>query len=188
MKEIETGVTQQAIPQAFAVGVIVEQRDSDNPWIDAVWQTVEVQPDFAVVDAWKPLTDGEGWKRFLAGSLDIELFKRETEAYKMNFSQEQPVVYVVLRPGEDDGEADVVPFLATLSPYEAEDYAESGEMILVDTSGKKFRRQYENRSSLRFNELKDMLRSVNVDCISVNTDKPYIQDLIAFFRMRRRRY
>lgn len=66
--------------------------------------------------------------------------------------------------------------------------AESGEIIVVDTSSKKFRAQYEGRSSSRFNELKDMLRSVNVDCISVNTDKPYIQDLIAFFRMRHRRY
>jgi len=66
--------------------------------------------------------------------------------------------------------------------------AESGEIILVDTSSKKFRRQYEDRSSSRFNELKDMLRSVNVDCISVNTDKPYIQDLISFFRIRHRRY
>jgi uncharacterized protein (DUF58 family) len=66
--------------------------------------------------------------------------------------------------------------------------AESGEIIVVDTSSKKFRKQYEGRSSLRFNELKEMLRSVNVDCISVNTDKPYIQDLIAFFRMRHQRY
>jgi len=39
-------------------------------------------------------------------------------------------VYVVLRPGEDDSEPDVVAFHATLSPYEADDYTESGEMLV----------------------------------------------------------
>ena len=66
--------------------------------------------------------------------------------------------------------------------------AETGEIIVVDTSSRRFRDQYSNKSSERFNELKEMLRSINVDCISINTDKPYIQDLVAFFRMRHRRH
>lgn len=66
--------------------------------------------------------------------------------------------------------------------------AETGEIILVDTSGRGFRNQYSNTSAERFDGLKDMLRSVSVDCISISTDKPYIQDLVRFFHMRRRRY
>jgi len=66
--------------------------------------------------------------------------------------------------------------------------AETGEIILVDTSSRGFRNQYSNTSAERFDELRDMLRSVSVDCISISTDKPYIQDLVRFFRMRRRRY
>jgi len=66
--------------------------------------------------------------------------------------------------------------------------AETGEIIIVDTSSRRFRDQYSNKSSERFNELKEMLQSINVDCISINTDKPYIQDLVAFFRMRHRRH
>ena len=66
--------------------------------------------------------------------------------------------------------------------------AETGEIILVDTSSRKFRRQYENKSSQRFDDLKNMLRSINVDCISISTDKPYLHDLIEFFHMRRRRW
>jgi uncharacterized protein (DUF58 family) len=66
--------------------------------------------------------------------------------------------------------------------------AETGEIILVDTSSRKFRNQYSGRSSGRFDKLKNMLRSINVDCISINTDKSYIQDLVAFFRMRHRRH
>jgi len=66
--------------------------------------------------------------------------------------------------------------------------AETGEVILVDTSSTRFRSQYAGSSSARFDQLKNMLRSINVDCISISTDKPYIQDLVAFFRMRHRRY
>lgn len=66
--------------------------------------------------------------------------------------------------------------------------AETGEVILVDTSSRKFRNQYNNTTARRFDELKSMLRTINVDCISITTDKPYIQDLVRFFHMRHRRY
>ncbi len=66
--------------------------------------------------------------------------------------------------------------------------AEAGRIITVDTSSKKFRNQYSSTSAQRFDQLKSMLRTINVDCISINTDKPYINDLIKFFHMRHRRY
>lgn len=66
--------------------------------------------------------------------------------------------------------------------------AETGEIILVDTSSRRFRNQYSNKSSRRFSELKNMFKLINVDCISISTDKPYIQDLVRFFHMRHRRY
>jgi uncharacterized protein (DUF58 family) len=66
--------------------------------------------------------------------------------------------------------------------------AETGEVILVDTSSSRFRSQYAGSSSARFDQLKNILRSINVDCISISTDKPYIQDLITFFRIRHRRH
>jgi uncharacterized protein (DUF58 family) len=66
--------------------------------------------------------------------------------------------------------------------------AETGDIILVDTSSAKFRRQYSSASAVRFDGLKDMLRTINIDCISISTDKPYIQDLVRFFHMRHRRY
>lgn len=66
--------------------------------------------------------------------------------------------------------------------------AETGEIMLVDTSSRKFRSQYGDKSLSRFNELKNLLRSINVDCIPISTDKSYIQDLVQFFHMRHRRY
>jgi uncharacterized protein (DUF58 family) len=66
--------------------------------------------------------------------------------------------------------------------------AETGQIILVDTSSSKFRNQYGQESSSRFGELKNLLRSLKVDCIPVTTDKTYIQDLVRFFHVRNRRY
>jgi uncharacterized protein (DUF58 family) len=65
--------------------------------------------------------------------------------------------------------------------------AESGEIILVDTSSKQFRNKYNNSCTQRFDKLNSMLRTINVDCVSISTDKPYIQDLVRFFHMRHRR-
>ena len=56
--------------------------------------------------------------------------------------------------------------------------AETGEIMLVDTSSARFRSQYGAHSSRRFDELTGMLRSINVDFIPVTTDRPYINDMI----------
>ena len=66
--------------------------------------------------------------------------------------------------------------------------AETGETILVDTASRKFRNRYGQNSAGRFDNLRNMLRSINVDCINISTDRPYIQDLVQFFHMRHRRY
>ncbi len=76
--------------------------------------------------------------------------------------------------------------MPSMGLIEIED-AETGEIMLVDTSSKRFRDQYGGHSSRRFNELKSMFRSGNVDFIPISTDKAYINDLIQFFHMRHRR-
>ena len=65
--------------------------------------------------------------------------------------------------------------------------AETGEIMLVDTSSRKFRRQYSSSSQKKFEELNRMLRSINIDSININTDKPYVHDIVRFFHMRHRR-
>jgi uncharacterized protein (DUF58 family) len=66
--------------------------------------------------------------------------------------------------------------------------AETGETIVIDTASRKFRNRYGENSAGRFDNLRNLLRSINVDCINISTDKPYIQDLIRFFHIRHRRY
>ncbi len=66
--------------------------------------------------------------------------------------------------------------------------AETGQVMLVDTSSAAFRGQYGGHSARRFDELRNLMRSIKVDLIPITTDKPYINDLIQFFHMRHRRY
>ncbi|MBN1125086.1 MAG: DUF58 domain-containing protein [Sedimentisphaerales bacterium] len=65
--------------------------------------------------------------------------------------------------------------------------AETGEAVLIDTSSRTFRKQYEQQHAQQSQRLMSTFRSINVDCISVRTDVSYIQDLVRFFHMRHRR-
>ena len=62
--------------------------------------------------------------------------------------------------------------------------AETGEIIMIDTSSSAFRSQYSDSNTRNFDSLKSMMRSINVDSIPIYTDKPYVQDLVQFFHMR----
>jgi len=65
--------------------------------------------------------------------------------------------------------------------------AETGQTQLIDSSSTAFRRMYERENLRRNEELAQLLRSINVDNISIQTNKPYIHDLVKFFHMRHRR-
>ena len=117
------------------VGVIVEQRPSSSPWIDSTLAPVEVVPGAGPVEGWREVSrrtsDQGDAVRYLAATLPIELFRKETQGYLVNLADSVPRVYVVMR--EDDtgisGFA-FTPFLATVCPYEAQDYMDSGEDIV----------------------------------------------------------
>ena len=61
---------------------------------------------------------------------EIELFRRETDGYRANLSNVIPYVYVVLAKGTEAEEPEILPFLATVCPYEAESYTEGDEEIV----------------------------------------------------------
>ena len=72
--------------------------------------------------------DGEAVE-YHAGTLNLTLWAAETEAYIDNLSDRVPSIYVVMHPGAQVGdEPDLV--LATVSPYEGQDYADNGEELV----------------------------------------------------------
>jgi len=113
------------------LGIVVERRAVDNPWISHTWRAISVivgAPTLSPFDEWTLMREGDGWAQFHAGTLTLDLFRKETEGYKVNLSQDPPRLYVVLRDDDEAGSAhEVVPFLVTVSPYEAQDYLDSGE-------------------------------------------------------------
>jgi uncharacterized protein (DUF58 family) len=63
---------------------------------------------------------------------------------------------------------------------------ETGEETVVDTSGPEAR-AYAERVRAERDALRRLCRRQRVDTIDVSTDRPYLADLIAFFRARERR-
>lgn len=84
---------------------------------------------------------------------------------------------------EDPREREFVP----VGIVELED-AESGERILVDTRDPHLRKDFSLFTTKQRQETLSTFRQSNVDCIQVNTAKPYIEELMKFFRMRERRF
>ena len=118
---------------SIPVGIVVERREIDNPWQDYVFAPVAIIPGAPPLDAtgeWKELQHGDGWVQYHAGTLELELFRGETDGYRTNLSNPQPYVYIVMTPGEAPGEPEIMPFIATVSPHEAEGYTEDSEQIV----------------------------------------------------------
>jgi hypothetical protein len=112
------------------LGIVLERRDAEDQWIDYTWQAVSVIPGAAPIRDWVEIGRDDGWVQFHAATLELELFRKETEGYKHNLSLEQPSVFIVLREADEDDPHEIVPFLATVCPYEAQDYMDSGEEIV----------------------------------------------------------
>jgi hypothetical protein len=111
------------------VSVVVERRASTHPWQDYTWRPIGILPRTDAA-AGKLLASGEGWDHFHCGSLDLELFRGETEGYLTNLSQDSPVIYVVLRRNEESDGLDYRLFLVTACPYEAMGYTAGDETIV----------------------------------------------------------
>ena len=120
--------------ETMPLGVVIERRRSDHPWSDYAWRPVAVIPGAPARDPqseWIELRQGEDWVQYHCGTLPLELFRAETEGYKVNLSQKPPRIFVLLRREDDlNSSHDYVPFLVTASPYEAQDYLDSGEEIV----------------------------------------------------------
>ena len=76
--------------------------------------------------------------------------------------------------------------LPNVGILELED-AETGEKIHIDTNVRRVREAYQRLAVKKTQRNMRILRSANVDTIDVFTDKPYIEPLLKFFRMRERR-
>jgi hypothetical protein len=108
------------------LGVVIERRATRHQWMDDQWRPVGVLPP-ATGECGKLLAQGEGWTHFHGGTLNLELFRGETEGYRTNLSQDVPMVYVVLRRNDEREGLEFEPFMITACPYEAMAYTEDND-------------------------------------------------------------
>lgn len=132
-----TGPLQEAaedrIRETMRLGVVLERRPGVTRWVAETWQPLAVIPGAGELDPlgpWLPLREEGERALFHAGTLLLSLYRRETEGYRLNLTQAEPRVYVVLRRDPEDCPHPVLPILVTLEPYEAEKYLVSGEEIV----------------------------------------------------------
>ena len=112
---------------SISLGIVVRKVPGVTRWIDHVWKAVAVLPGAGAAH-WKELRrDGDAIE-YHAATVQLELFRTDTEAYLHGLSTKIPAIYVVMRESEGTDPLDVV--LATASPYEAQDYADTGEELV----------------------------------------------------------
>ena len=97
-------------------------------WQKWTWKPVAVLPGSADAD-WSELRRDGDAVEYHAATPHLELFRGETEAYLVALSDHPPCVYVIMRPSDDNAQPPEV-LMVTASPYEAQDYCDTGEEIV----------------------------------------------------------
>ncbi len=116
------------------LGIVVRKSPGVTKWAGWIWRAVAVLPGAAPAN-WKVLRrEGESVE-YHAATVDLELWRSETSAYQSELLTEDPSIYIVMREASgaaDEQEVEVV--LATASPFEAQDYADTGEELVEQVS------------------------------------------------------
>ena len=115
---------------SIPVGVVIRRLPGVTRWAKFVWQPVAILPGAAPAD-WEVMRKEGDAVEFHAATVPLELYRTDTEAYLTALAESAPCVYVVLRESESatqDKPLDVL--LVTASPYEGQDYADTGEEIV----------------------------------------------------------
>lgn len=113
--------------RTMPIGVVLRKTPGVTRWVPWCWTASAVLPGAGEAD-WKELRREGDAVEYHAATLTLELHGAETEAYLHGLSAQQPCLYIVMRDTGGDQPLDVV--LVTASPYEAQDYTDSGEEIV----------------------------------------------------------
>jgi hypothetical protein len=116
--------------QSIAVGVVVERCKSTSPWSDFLWRPLSVLTGAPATPPWTKLSDDGERTTFFAGTATIELHRTETTNYRGNLTNDEPLLWVVLRPSE--AEMPYALLTVTADPAEGEAMTEAGN-DLVET-------------------------------------------------------
>lgn len=112
------------------IGAVVRRTPGVTRWAKHIWKPVAVIP--GATDAfWKELVrDGETVD-YHAGTVMLELFRADVEAYLVSLNMAVPSLWIVLdRDESGQSPSDYFVSAITASAYEAQDALDSGESIV----------------------------------------------------------
>ena len=112
----------------MVVGVVVERRKADSPWIDFLWRPVGILPDAPDMAEWSVLREESETVLFYAGSRTIEFHRSETARYRDNLATGSPMLWVVLSPTEAKWPYALA--AVTADPAEGEVFTEAGANLV----------------------------------------------------------
>jgi hypothetical protein len=110
------------------VGVVVERRKAESPWIDFVWCGTGVLPDEPEMTPWTVIREQEGTTLYYAGSATVDLYRSESARYRDNLATGAPKVWIVLTPSEAAWPYAVS--AVTADPAEGEAFTEAGANLV----------------------------------------------------------
>lgn len=114
--------------QSMPMGIVIRRLPGVTRWAKWVWKPVSVLPGAGEAE-WQILRQEENAVEYHAATLPLELHRTDTEAYRTALSEKTPSLYVVLRESDSPTRPMEV-LLVTASPYEGQDYADTGEEIV----------------------------------------------------------
>jgi len=115
--------------ETFPVGVVMRRSAGVTRWAKWAWKALAVLPGAGQAE-WKLLREEGTSSDYHAGTRPLTLFISDTEAYVHELGSKEPSVYVILRPSLRDGDLPLDLMMVTASPYEAQDYEDSGEEVV----------------------------------------------------------
>lgn len=110
------------------VGIVVERRKAESPWVDFVWRCTAVLPDEPETKLWTILREQDGTTLFYAGSATVDLYVSETARYRDNVASGTPSIWVVLSPSEGPWPYAIA--AATADPAEGEGFTEAADNLV----------------------------------------------------------
>ncbi len=113
---------------SMPLGIVIRKSPGVTRWAGWNWSCPAVLPGAGEAD-WKPLRREGDAVEYHAATVELELWRKETEAYLAELATRSPSVYVILRETLCH-EPGIEVVLATVSPFEAQDYADTGEEIV----------------------------------------------------------
>lgn len=113
--------------RSMPLGIVLRKAPGVTRWAAWTWKAVAVLPGAGPAD-WREMRREGETVEYHAATLPLDLHGAETEAYLHGLSAEVPSVYVVMREEAPGAALDML--LVTASPYQAQDYTDSGEEIV----------------------------------------------------------